>query len=401
MALTKHKKYMMDFTFFFCLDGQLRIQYLNQEPLIDAQFLIEEQFAGDNQKFWLRWRETPAVFEKGLTVGAFLKALEPHHEFWSDWCGKKIIEFIMEAKKPHLVQSEDMFDWIELRWHHYVSPRAEYYRDKSQNEGTKLNIKEMMALPTKVRMGGRVDFERYMAMTAYSEAECEHYGLTGVKINDIANTIICLKPRENIFIGNTHARKFPEMGSLVNREHVSVHKYNNENDKGIGEQMWLEADTFYTVADVIEGFFSEMEYSIEARDKNVAYLTQILTEFQNDAKYAEIKAAQSLEELDANVNKIIELEDAEEKNDDALSNVVSIKSGEALGRDEIEKIEVQYNPMEHLDQKSAWWLEMKKKYTLNAEIIKMAPKELGESPDNRIYGRPVEDEGKTTDWIDT
>ena len=120
----------MAFQLYFCTDGILRAKLSDNKPMIPVKFLQESGENPDNDfRFWVRWWESNVHFESGLTVGKFLACLEPWGEFWSDFTGKNVVEYIKESRRPIVVKNkendEEPLSWVGLSYYTEISPETE------------------------------------------------------------------------------------------------------------------------------------------------------------------------------------------------------------------------------------------------------------------------------------
>jgi sulfur relay (sulfurtransferase) DsrC/TusE family protein len=101
----------------FCADGVLRVLVLdyNGSDLIPLKFLQENVFKIENDfEFMIKVSGCPVIFEDGLTVGNFLKCLDPWGKYFSEVTEKDVVAFIDESKKPYVVNDFAKKYWVKI-----------------------------------------------------------------------------------------------------------------------------------------------------------------------------------------------------------------------------------------------------------------------------------------------
>lgn len=174
----------MEYEIIFCSDGILRFKYTEKSKMFPAKF-IQEKIQKTDMSFWFEFWNNNTFFEKDLTIGNFLKCLEPWQDFLSQFTGKKVNEYILESKKLVNIKEKDFkLDWISLNYITEINPKIEY--EKSSIEEMK-NFEKWLNTPKDRKLTGYFDIDSFYKLTGYKIGEQEQYCVEYSSMSDLKN----------------------------------------------------------------------------------------------------------------------------------------------------------------------------------------------------------------------
>lgn len=395
-----------EYTFYFCQDGVLRVKYFSSTTLLDATFL-RKRYTSDFSFFMSLW-DKPAHFERGLTVGKFLSCLSPFADFWSEYTHCALGEFIEESKKPVLVENNRTheFDWIEISWDHCVATALQYESlDKKDFQSSEAYFNQ----ERRVKVLDTVEFRRHLKATGYYANESEHYCVHGIELNRLAHTPIYLREYEDIVFEDYLAHKYlaqqTNAAPILNPQSLVVFSHKRQHY----EHQWLKAKAFYSLKDVVDGFFGDMEGTIAQRDHNANTIRQVIDRINLEEKPTTLNLVVSNgveigPTLESNIVSLSEKR-AQKKSQTCEGQTppdiltVDKEENKTQGATIIDTPEL-FNPLiESIHKQLHIWDDMTAELSLEQDLIKRGHIEAQVSPDYRVNGEAVILEDRSTDWI--
>jgi hypothetical protein len=371
----------MDFQLYFCADGILRAKLNDNKPMIPLKFLQENSSTKDNDfRFWARWWESSTYFESGLTVGKFLSCLEPWGEFWSDFTGKDVVEYIKESRRPTVVKDnedgEDPLSWVGLSYYTEVNPSIEY-GDEDSIENMLEDLDDWFNRAKKTRLTGEWEMYGSYKLSGYVEGKDEQYSIDYTPMNKLANLPFILNDKQVLYFCNW---KMPQILG-EGKEH-----FFKEDAFGLcktkdGFTQFLIGEKYHNIRDIVEGFFWWFHATPTSRN-----------DFMEDLLSRKMVYEDSIE---------IDLDEEEEKE----SNVVSLFGKEieypedAVENTESDKKKVvvasnAFSPIvEKLSRESQYWEDMLEIASKENEVVlKIGKTEEAKVPEKRIFGHIIKDD---------
>jgi hypothetical protein len=233
----------MNFKLIFCADGILRAQFTAPQPMIALKFLQEQEGVVEDWKWWAKWWEATVIFEKGLTVSAFLKGLEPWKDYWDVAIGKSVSAYIAESKKPTLLTSESSLDYISIFYGTYVSEEIDF---EEQIEDTD-SLQDWFDKPSRYCFTGWTT-HAYYHMSGYLREDETSYDIHLRLMNELANVLLYLDDRQYLSVSDTLMKKsLPSTERLLNKKALAVRQCH--------DYYFIESPKEHRLRDVVEAFF--------------------------------------------------------------------------------------------------------------------------------------------------
>lgn len=341
---------MSDFCFWVCSDGVLRVTVDNDKnkQLVDCSHLIS--FYNDEYDFWFKFKNTPIKIEEGTTVLNFLKSIKPFEKFWGKFIGKNISAYIKEVSRPVAIENnkeKQIFDYVQIYWHHYIE--NEVKTDYPENEDFS-DIRKLFNTKYKRYTTSMVNAERYISILGFDNSNEEGYSLSFTNISEFRNAKIYLKDIEQILLSKYTGDQNEE--SFFNENTKFIKKYHsNEHDYDL---YLLEKKAFYTINDLISGFFSSYEYEPQLRDEQKNILENIVSSYKKN-------------------------NDFDNNNNNKKSNVIDIKSNKEINTEDNKDIKIDFAPgcfdsvINHYEEIDKFWNKVLQ--TNENKVIKIIPNE--------------------------
>ena len=280
----------MEFDLVFCIDGVLRIRPMDGSPALSLSFIQKQEIPIQNDLAFLSdWWEKSVYFEKGLTIGAFLKCLEPWQNFWADYIGKDIPAHIAESKKPVLVKEDpEALSYACLYYYTQISP--EYGFEESEDEED-LNV--WLNQTHKEKLTGKWEIYGNYKLSGYREGIEQAYCIDYVPMNEMSNLPLVLDPSQHVcFFDYKSVELLGEEKRLLN---LNAYGLRQEGDKNSERSMlrYVEGNKTHHLREVVEGFFwwipgsparrEEMNQSLLARSEQYHEEEELNQELESEA----------------------------------------------------------------------------------------------------------------------
>lgn len=233
----------MNFKLIFCADGILRAQFTETQPMIALKFLQEQEGVTEDWKWWAKWWEATVIFEKGLTVSSFLKALEPWKDYWDVAIGKSVSVYIAESKKPTLLTSENTLDYISIFYGTYVSEEIDLEKQLDESD----DLQDWLDEQSRYCFTGWTT-HAYYHMSGYLRGDETSYDVHLKLMNELANVLLYLDDRQYLSVSDTLMKKaLPASERLLNKKALAVRQCH--------DYYFIESLKEHRLRDVVEAFF--------------------------------------------------------------------------------------------------------------------------------------------------
>ena len=381
VKISIHQGHIMEFEVIFCTDGILRIK-LGNKPMIPAKFIYDSYEYKSDLSFWTRWWEGYTYFEEGLTVGQFLRCLEPWSEFWTDLTHKNIQSFIDESRKLTLVKDEEgnedehPLSWVSFSYHLEMDLESEYEKDSFDTD----DINEWFNRPQNVKLTGNWNIHGSYKLTGYSYGYNEQYGIEHSPMNELASLPIVLSDKQILVASDFSAKRILGQDyELFKPDSFGVRTVAH-GDSGY-KTIYLQGEKNHRLREMIEGFFWWFPSNPTSRE-----------EFNESLKLSvdELKNLDD-EENESNVIPLFkEPEDLIAANDN-VEDPKKLKVVVAEGA---------FAPIiKQMDRDSKFWEELlEKAKDDNDVVIKIGEFKQAQAPENRIFAYIVPEEDISTPY---
>ncbi len=354
----------MEFKLYFCNDGILRAKFSKDKPMIPVKFLQENSaFKNQDFRFWVRWWDSIVYFEKGLTVSQFLFCLEPWVEFWSEFTGKELKEYIQEVKKPILVNpNEKGLDWIGILYYTELKSNIEY--SKKDDEIFTKDLEKWFNTPKEARLTGEWDISSSYNVSGFILGNEEQYSINYTPINELANTPLILSHYQYLYVNDWYAKKIlgENKGDIFKKDALGVCRIQDKTTFLMGEK-------YHKMKDVVEGFFYWMYSSPMQR-------SDVLEELKE-------KHEEYIREEKENSNNVVSVQNQEE-NIDVEKKEIHIVSG---------SFDSIINDFKEDEQ---YWENMLKMAKSNPNVIlKIGKIQSNIEPEKRVFGHIVDEKDQS------
>lgn len=244
----------MNFTLVFCADGVLRARLSKDQPMIALNFLQKQEQVIEDWKWWAKWWEAKTVFEKGLTVANFLKALEPWKEYWDVAIGKSVSSYIQESRKPLLTGSKKTLDYVSIFYGTYVSEEIDFEDNRDESQSIEQFFEEKMRY---CFTGWNTD--AYYHMSGYIKGDENSYDVTFMMLNELANVEIYLDNKQYLSVSDTLMKKSLPHQRLLSKKAFAIRQCH--------DYYFIESSKEHRLRDVVEAFFWWMPKNAKMREE--------------------------------------------------------------------------------------------------------------------------------------
>jgi hypothetical protein len=275
---------MFDAKLVFCKDGVLRATHYSSKIPVPLTFLQSQSkyFKNKDLAFLAQWFDNYIVFEKDTTIGSFLNCLDPWKKLWKDYLGKDVPAYILESKKPHLVETtiqpkdeKHPIHYISLNHITELSPHYETERKPGEKLFETGWLKEK-----RIKFTGYWRSYEHYELLGYSQNYVEHYGVSHYPLNKIVNLPFYLNDRhiilsEDFMIKNSLGNKF----RLFHKDGTGVRQFRYKNR---GNFHYITEKKEFTLLEAVNGFFHEFSYSPVEREEFKQHIKESLKEAFNE-----------------------------------------------------------------------------------------------------------------------
>lgn len=373
----------MEFEVIFCADGILRIK-LGNEPMIPAKFIYDSYDYKSDLSFWARWWEGYTYFEQGLTVGQFLRCLEPWSEFWTDLTHKNIQAFIDESRKLTLVKNEENSEnehplsWVSLSYHIEIDLESQYEKDNFDTD----DINEWFNRPQNVKLTGNWNIHGSYKLTGYSQGYNEQYSIDYSPMNELAGLPLVLSDKQILVASDFSAKRI--LGTdyeLFKPESFGVRTLAH-GDSGY-KTIYLQGQKQHRLREMIEGFFWWFPSNPTSREE----FNESLKLSVDELKHLDNEAHKD----ESNVIALFKEPDVFEAANDTIEDPKKLKIVVADGA---------FAPIiKQMDRDSKFWEELLEKAKKdNDVVIKIGELKKAHDLENRIYSYIVPEEDISTPY---
>lgn len=366
----------MNFSIYFCADGILRAKFAENKPMLPLRFIQENSpFKNNDFRFMTKWWESDTFFEKGLTISTFLQCLEPWEEFWTDLTGKDVKAYIKQVRVPHIVKKtmvkdkdceEENYDidWIQLSHNIDAEVECEYEKTPESEKLLENDINAWFNSKQKMRLTGKWNIYNSFTLSGFVNGNVNQYSVEYTPINELANVPFVLNHTLSLSFTENSLRRYTgnQKESIVKEDSFGVTK--------LGENHYLMGHTYFSLREVVEGFFYWMMRTPKAAERFI----------------------QSLKDDKEEIDRILALEDKELEQ---VDNVIPLFKNEIETEEKIEEnktLEVKIAPnafssiIDHWERDSEFWEGMIKKAS-NEEIVTKIGKTIQQEPlEKRYFG---------------
>lgn len=375
----------MNFKLYFCNDGVLRVKYGEKSELIDLKFIQDQsEYKNNDFKFFKKWLNTEVFFEDKLDVYRFVLALNPWIDFMSEFLDIDLKSYISEAKKLSVVSkteegANEKFDYITLCKYTEIDPEIEFEKSTTDDLKNWFNEKEK-----KYNLTGKYNFSTGVRVNGYKNEEIEQYGIDWVPFNILCGVPIYLNNNHYIYVNDFFIeKKTGEKNNILKKDGHGVNEISGEQR---GEFQYLNANTCFSLREVLEGFFDDFMYNPVIRDN----LTNKIKALADEANKNE------------NVNK---KEINHKQNGTEESGVVELETKELNGNDKEKKLNVVFAPgafddvIDDLKRESDYFKDIVKLAKKEGRLNRIGSIEIGEPPEKRFFGFIVDNNKKSKKLI--
>ena len=374
----------MNFNLVFCKDGVLRVFCAGSKVPLPLKFLQENHKTKNNDlAFMARWWEEDVSFEKGTTVGSFLRCLEPWQEFWKDLIAKDVPAYIAESRRPIIVKKYDSeeerkndrpLDWIKLYFVTELSTSVHFEpREKGERFSAWLNSNK------KVQFDGMWDIDSHCCLSGYHFGEVEQYSIDHTSMSELANVPFVLSNENITYVQDHYVNKYlGKKSKLINPEAFGLRKLDEDQESGFNYILGYKK---FNLRSVVEAFFWWFASNPERREEFTESLKESVKELDETLKNEKIKEGKTKED-----------EKELTKEDTGIKGDLKIK----IAPGAFDGISERY------DAEQNYWTNQVKlfKATPNKQVVRIGKIEKATPLENRVFASIVKKENYQTEFLD-
>ena len=237
---------MLEYKLIFCNDGVLRVKYAGK-TLIPLEFIQNNK---TDLELWVQFKNCTVIFEDGLTLYHYFKAIKPWNEFLSILFNIDIKSYWEQLNKLTLIKKDNSFDWIELVATTEIQPEIEYKKiqENKQIFGTKKSER---------RLTGNWQMFKNIKLSGFKKNICEHFSLLLTPINEIKNCSLYLATHEIMSVMDFIAKQCEPNLKFIDETSYGFRTIK----KPISNISYINIVKHFTLEDVCNGVFSSFAYS--------------------------------------------------------------------------------------------------------------------------------------------
>lgn len=263
---------MLNFILYVCKDGILRVSIEGRKEFIPLSYL---QKTVDDYQFWSYWGLQEVVFEEGVTIHSFFRALSPWVDYWGMVVGKDLKSYLKEVSTLRPIKSQDdltKIDWISIVYYTELAPELHYHRNTEEPFDV---IKELNnRKPPEVLPKWEI-YSGYK-INGYCKNQTEHYAIEHYPLNVISGVPLYLAPEQYLIVDDYFVGQYAKKEQkLLNPNGLGVKKV---GEKYRGDFSLVSGNKRHIIRDVIEGFFQLFFNTIADREETGQQIAAAIAE---------------------------------------------------------------------------------------------------------------------------
>ncbi len=279
---------MLNFILYFCKDGILRVGFEGGKEYVPLSFLQKNT---EDFNFWAYWGQQDVVFEDGVTIHSFFKALSPWIEYWGTIVGKDLKAYLKEVSTLRPISSSDditQLDWVSIAYCTELTPEVHYNRNPDLDIIAQLNDRTPPEILPKWSMHSGYK------INGYRKNETEHYSIEHSPLNVIAGLPVFLSKEQYMVVDEYFIEQYSDKkNGLINPTGLGVKHIGGEYR---GKFSLVSGTKIHHLRDVIEGFFLLFHPSIANREDMHQQIIVALAEADEENEFKNHKKENNNEE---------------------------------------------------------------------------------------------------------